>query len=423
MIDLKYFREHPEEIRDAARAKGVVIDTDRILELDRRVRALTGDIENIKAQKNAASSSIAKAQGDERTERIAAMRVLDEQSEKLTAEFAPLDEELREALYRIPNPALADVKVGKDESENEILSVVGTKPEFSFTPKDHLALGEALDIIDVERVVKAAGARFAYMKGDGARLQMALVSYALAITAKHGFTPMFVPNVVNAKVMRAMGYLEHGGQDEIYYLQKDDLYLIGTAEQPLGAYHADEILNAAQLPIRYVGVSACFRREAGSYGKDTKGILRMHQFDKVEMFSYTTPESSDAEHELLRSIEEELMQGLGLHYQVIKQCTGDLGLPAARKFDIETWIPSQNTFRETHSTSTCTDFQSRRLNTRYRTENGTAFVHMLNGTAFAIGRTIVAILENYQQEDGSVVIPEVLRPYMGGQSSIVASST
>ncbi len=416
---MKYLREHSTELAERSLAKGVTVDVERLLDLDRRVRSLTGEVEAIKAQKNASSGVIAKAEPDERKRLIEEMRAVDQKAETLYAELTPLEEELRELLYRIPNPALPDVKVGKDDSENEVLDTVGVRPAFDFEPKDHLALGEALGIIDVDRGAKAAASRFTYLIGDGARLQMALISYAMSRTAKHGFTPMIVPDMVNENIMRAMGYLEHGGQDEIYHFQKDNLYLIGTAEQPLGAFHADEILERSSLPIRYVGISACFRREAGSYGKDTRGILRMHQFDKVEMFSFTTPEESDAEHLLLRSIEEELMQGLGLHYRVIKQCTGDLGLPAARKFDIETWIPTQETFRETHSTSTCTDFQSRRLNTRYRTEAGTmAFVHTLNGTAFAIGRTLVAILENYQNADGSVRIPEVLRPYMGGQDVI-----
>ncbi len=418
MIDLKYFREHSEAIAESAANKGVIIDAPKILALDEEVRASIQIIEAVKAKKNAASQLIAKASKEDRAKLIDEMRAFDEESKNIADGFEEKNVELQGLLRRIPNPALADVKVGKDESENEVIKVVGVKPEFSFVPKDHLTIGEGLDIIDVGAGVKAAESRFAYIKGDGALLQMALMNYAVMITSKYGFIPMFVPDMVNPKIMGAMGYLEHGGESEIYKLANDDLYLIGTAEQPLGAYHADEILDAKSLPLRYVGISACFRREAGSYGKDTKGIIRMHQFDKIEMFSFTKPESSNTEHELLLSIEEELMQGLGLHYQVIKQCTGDLGLPAARKFDLETWIPSQNTFRETHSTSTCTDFQSRRLNTRYRTEEGTAFVHTLNGTAFAIGRTMVAILENYQNEDGSVNIPNVLLSYFGGRTLI-----
>jgi len=266
----------------------------------------------------------------------------------------------------------------------------------------------------MERAAKASGARFAYLKGDAALLHFALIQYALQTLSKHGFIPVVPPTLVGARAMRAMGYLEHGGHDEIYYLAKDNQYLTGTSEQSIGAMHMDEVLKNEELPLRYAGISTCYRREAGSYGKDTKGLIRVHQFDKVEMFSFSTPETSQAEHELILTIEEELMQGLGLHYQVIQMVTGDLGLPAAKKYDIETWIPSQDTFRETHSTSTCTDFQARRLNTRFKDGEGSMqFVHTVNGTAFAIGRTMVAIIENYQQEDGSVAVPEVLRPWVG----------
>lgn len=412
MIDIKAFREQPQFFRDAAKNKGVEIDAERILELDRRVRLLKTELEQIRAQKNEVSKRMPTATPEERQALIAEMRGVDGRADVLTAELNPIDAELEELLYRIPNPSLVDVKVGKDDSENEVVRKVGTPREFGFTPKDHLEVAEGLGIIDAERAAKVSGARFYYTVGDGVMLELALQRYALEILMAEGFVPLLTPHLVSAKVMRAMGYLEHGGHDEIYYLAKDNLYLIGTAEQSAGAIHMDEIINVDQ-PIRYVGMSPSYRREAGSYGKDTRGIIRVHQFDKIEMFSFVKPEASDAEHEFLLSLEEKLMQGLGLPYQVIKQCTGDLGMPAARKFDIETWIPTQKTYRETHSTSTCTDYQARRLNTRYRTGDGTAFVHTLNGTAFAIGRTMAAILENYQEEDGSVRIPDVLLPYMG----------
>lgn len=416
---MKVLRENPTFIRDAAKAKNIDIDIERILELDKRVRSLRSELENVAAQKNDASKRITAASNEERAQLIEEMRMIDRRADESKTELVPLEEELNEMLYRIPNPALPDVKVAASEDENEVVKHVGEPTKFDFEPKDHEDLGVALGIIDKERAAKVSGARFVYMKGDGARLQFALIQYALAVTAKHGFMPVVVPNLVTAKSMRAMGYLEHGGHDEIYYLSKDNLYLIGTSEQALGPMHADEILNAAELPLRYVGISPCYRREAGSYGKDTKGILRVHQFDKVEMFSFCGPEVSDAEHELILSIEEELMQGLGIPYRVIKMVTGDLGLPAARKYDIEAWIPTQETYRETHSCSTTTDFQTRRLNTRVKGEDGkTQLAHALNGTAFAIGRTIVAILENFQQADGSIVIPEVLRPYMNGQEKI-----
>ena len=417
MIDIKRLRENPHFFRDAARAKNVEIEVERILELDRRVRALKTELDGIKAQKNEASRDIVNADVEGRKLVIESMRHIDRRAETLEAEFTPLNEELTDLLYKIPNPACDDVKVGKSELDNEVVREVGERTVFSYTPKDHLELGQGLGILDTERAAKTSGARFVYFLGDGAMLQVALLQYALSVTIKHGFIATTVPHLVSARVMRAMGYLEHGGHEEIYYLAKDNLYLIGTAEQSLGALHLDETLDENQLPLRYVGFSPCYRREAGGYGKDTKGIIRVHQFDKVEMFSFTTPAQADAEHQLLLAIEEELMQGLGLPYRVIKQVTGDLGLPAARKFDIETWLPSQQTYRETHSTSTCSDFQARRLNTRYKTEAGaTEYVHTLNGTAFAIGRTLVAILENYQNEDGSVRVPLILQPFIGGKT-------
>ncbi len=413
MIDLKKFREQPDFFKEASKAKNIEIDVDHILELDRRVRSLKTELEGIKAQKNEAGKDMAKASDKDRALVIESMRHLDRRSDSLDAEYAPLAEELNELLYRIPNPALPDVKVGKSEAENEVLKEVGQPKTFDFKPKDHLELGTGLGILDMETGAKVSGARFVYLKGLGVQLEFALVQYALSVLSKHGFEPMLVPHLVTAKAMRAMGFLEHGGHDEIYYLPKDNLYLIGTAEQALGPIHMDQTLDLADLPRRYVGYSPCYRREAGSYGKDTKGIIRVHQFEKLEMFSFTTPEAADEEHDLLLSIEEKLMQGLDLPYRVIKQVTGDLGLPAARKYDIETWLPSQETYRETHSTSNCTDFQARRLNTKFKGPDGSQLVYTLNGTVFAMGRTMVAILENNQQADGSVVVPQVLRPYLG----------
>lgn len=420
MIDLKFLRNNSAFIRDSAAAKGVEIDIDRILLLDKEVRSLTGEIERIASEKNEASKQIITVQGAERDAIIASMRELDKHADEFKAKISPLDEELRELLHKIPNPASADVKLGKSDAENEVIRKVGEPTSFDFEPKDHLALGELLDIIDTERGAKVSGARFTYLKGGAVRMQFALIQLAFDIAAEHGFAPMLVPQIVNPAAMRSMGYLEHGGHDEIYYLGKDNQYLIGTSEQALGPMHADEVLREEDLPIRYIGYSTCYRREAGSYGKDTRGILRVHQFDKVEMFSFTTPEESDKEHELILSIEEKLMQTLGIPYQVVKMVTGDLGLPAARKYDIEAWMPAQNTYRETHSCSTTTDFQARRLNTRFKRKEGKGveFVHTLNGTAFAIGRTLIAILENFQQADGSVAIPEALQPYMGGVAKL-----
>lgn len=420
MIDIKKLRENPKFFEDSASAKNVEIDIDYILELDSKVRTLKTDVESISSQKNDASKHISQANGDERLKLIEDMRIIDRKADDLKLELDPLESELDDLFHRIPNPALGDVKVAKSEDENEILRTVGEKRDFLFGPKDHLDLGEQLDIIDTKRAAKVSGARFTYLKGDGALLELALIQYAMSILLKHGFVPVVVPHLVNADSMKAMGYLEHGGHDEIYFLPKDNMYLIGTAEQAIGPMHKDEVIDLSTGPLRYVGFSACYRREAGSYGKDTKGILRVHQFDKIEMFSYTKPEDSDAEHDFILSVEEELMQGLEIPYHVIKMVTGDLGLPAARKYDIEAWMPSQDAYRETHSCSTTTDFQTRRLNIRFKNEDGKMdFAHALNGTAFAIGRVIVAILENNQQEDGSVLIPEVLRNYMGGKEVIM----
>jgi seryl-tRNA synthetase len=413
MIDIKLFRDNPQFFRDAAKAKNVDIDVERILELDRRVKTLKSELDGIKAQKNEASKDIVKASNEERKTIIESMQQIDRRADSLAAELGPLDEELDELLYRIPNPALPDVKVGEDDSQNQAIKIVGDVPKFSFSPKDHLTLGEGLGIIDTARAAKVSGARFTYFIGSGALLELALVQLALKVAMSHGFIPVTVPHMITAKAMKAMGFLEHGGHDEIYYLPKDNLYLIGTSEQALGPMHTDEILEKDFLPRRYVGISPCYRRESGSYGKDTKGIIRLHQFTKVEMFSFCTPEASASEHELMLSIEEELMQLLGLPYHVLDIVTGDLGLPAAKKWDIEAWFPSQERYRETHSTSNCTDFQARRLNTRYRTEEGTAFVHTVNGTALS-GRPIAAILENFQQADGSVLVPEALSPWMHG---------
>lgn len=412
MIDLKLFREQPNLYRDAAASKNVSVDVDRILDLDRRVRSYKSESEGIKAQKNEASKRIAKAESEERKTLIEEMRLIDRRAESLNAELVPLEEELSELLYRIPNPPLADVRIGKDDSQNVELRTVGVVPTFDFEPKDHLEIGQKLDIIDTERAAKVSGARFTYLKGDGALLEMALVNYGVQTAMKYGFRPVTVPHLVSAKAMRAMGYLEHGGHDEIYFLPKDNLYLIGTSEQALGPMHMDEILDLKDMPLRYVGISPCYRRESGSYGKDTKGIIRVHQFTKVEMFTFCTPEQSAAEHELMLKIEEELLQSLGLPYHVLDIVSGDLGLPAAKKWDTEAWFPSQNRYREVTSTSNCTDFQARRLDTRIRTEDGNVLAHTVNGTVFS-GRPIAAILENFQQADGSVVVPPPLRAFMG----------
>ena len=326
-----------------------------------------------------------------------------------------IENELHSLLLQLPNIPFDDVPVGKDDLQNVIVRHVGRKPIWLFAkPKDYMQLAENLDLIDTERAGKVAGARFGYIKGDLVLLEFALINLAMDICRKEKFIPIIPPIMLKEQMARGTGYFEATDEKEAYFLTEDKMYLAGTAEQPMAAMHANEVFAEKDLPKRYVAFSTCFRREAGSYGKDTKGILRVHQFDKLEMFILCKPEDSKKEHELLLKIEEKLMQLLKLPYQVINICTGDLGRPAAKKYDIETWIPSEKKYRETHSTSNCTDFQSRRLNIKYKDKsNKLKFVHMLNGTAFAMPRILVSIIENYQQKDGSIKVPKALQKYCG----------
>ncbi|MBI5465935.1 MAG: serine--tRNA ligase [Candidatus Kerfeldbacteria bacterium] len=407
MLDIKFIRENPKEVQKGAAAKGVKADVKAILKLDEERRALQTEVDELRRRQKGLGA------GDRETARELKTQVKTKE-DKLSATAAKLEA----LLVELPNVPRPDVKVGKDESDNEVLRQVGKTPKFAFQPRDYMELAQRHDLIDMERAGKVSGSRFGYLKNEAALLEFALVRYGLDEVLPRDFMPVIPPVLIGERAMRAMGYLEHGGEEETYHLKEDKLYLVATAEQSVGPMHMDETFDLKTLPRRYVAWSSCFRREAGSYGKDTKGILRVHQFNKLEMVIYTTPEESDGEHELLLQIEEKLMQGLGLPYQVVKMCSADLGVPAARKYDIETWIPSENKYRETHSCSTTTDFQSRRLNIRYKKEDGKLeFVHMLNGTVFS-NRPIIAILENYQQADGTIAIPEVLRPYMGGRELI-----
>ncbi|KPJ85398.1 hypothetical protein AMJ57_03240 [Parcubacteria bacterium SG8_24] len=419
MLDIAFIREYPDQVRSGARSKGVEIDINRLLELDTERRRLIKESEELRSRQNKASEEIAgESDAAAREERIAAVRGVKESFKRSEIELEKVASELEDLMRQIPNLPLPDVRIGKSDEENYEIRQVGQIPDFGFPPKDYITLGEELDLIDTKRASKVAGARFGYLKGDAVLLEFALVQYALSVLVPEGFVPLIPPVLINERSMRGMGYLERG-EDEIFRTERDGYYLVGTSEQAIGPMHADEVFREAELPKRYVGFSSCFRREAGSYGKDVRGILRVHQFDKLEMFSFTLPEDSDKEHEDLLTLQEKLMQGLGLPYRVVGIVSGDLGDPAARKYDIEAWIPSQGTYRETHSTSTTTDWQSRRLNVRVRRDSGERqYAHMLNGTAFAIGRTIIAILENHQKQDGSIEIPQVLVPYMQGKTDL-----
>lgn len=413
MLDLNYILENPEAIKRAAGLKGVRVEVDQIIKLSAKIKPLLIKIQSLREKRNTLAKEVALAKNGQRDPLIETGKALKAELDRLESELKVLHESIHPLMLSIPNPPKSDVKEGKDDSENEVIKKHKLPTQFAFTPKDHLELGESLDIIDIERAAKVSGARFYYLKNDGVLLEWALVKFAMDTLIAEGFIPVSPPVLVKRETMQGLGYMENGGDEDMFQIPSDNLVLVGTAEQSLVPIHMDETLSIKELPKRYIGFSPSFRREAGSYGKDTRGILRVHQFDKVEMVSFVATGEDDKEHEYLLSIEEKFFQALDIPYQVVKMCTGDLGFPAARKYDIEAWIPTQEKYREVTSTSTCTDFQSRRLGIRYRDRELTNFINILNGTAFAIGRTIIAILENYQQKDGSIAVPEVLRKYMG----------
>ncbi|RFU83202.1 serine--tRNA ligase [Streptomyces triticagri] len=417
MIDLRLLREDPDRVRASQRARGEdVALVDSLLSADERRRSSGLRFDELRAEQKALGKLIPKATGDEKA---ALLKKTGELAAAVKAADAAKDEakaETDELLLRLGNLVHPDVPVGGEE-DFVTLETHGTIRDFDqegFAPRDHLELGTALGAIDVERGAKVSGSRFYFLTGVGALLELALVNAAMAQATAAGFTPMLTPALVRPQSMAGTGFLGQAAAD-VYHLDKDDLYLVGTSEVALAAYHMDEIIEADRLPLRYAGFSPCFRREAGSHGKDTRGIFRVHQFDKVEMFSYVKPEDSEAEHQRLLAWEKEWLTSLELPFRVIDVATGDLGSSAARKYDCEAWIPTQGKYRELTSTSDCTEFQSRRLAIRMRDEQKVRPLATLNGTLCAVPRTIVALLENHQQPDGSVRVPEVLRPYLGGR--------
>jgi len=413
MLDVKMVRTNPDEVRKALQRRGDPTSSlDEFLAVEERRRQLLTEVESRRAERKRASDEIAavKKVGGDADQAIAAMRALGDQIKEHEAALAETEERLGVMLLELPNLVLPDVPDG-GEDDSVVLRTVGTPREFDFEPKDHLDLGLALDLIDMERAAKVSGSRFVYLKGDLVMLQFALVNYALTVVQSMGFRPVIPPVLVREEAMYGTGFFPTD-RAQVYETVDGDC-LVGTSEVPLAAMHMEEFLDEAAFPIRYAGYSSCFRREAGAAGRDTRGILRVHQFDKVEMFSFCAPEQSAAEHQVILSAEEAILQGLGIPYQVVNIAAGDLGAPAAQKFDCEAWLPGQQRYRELTSCSNCTDYQARRLNTRFRTEKGPRFVHTLNGTGVAVGRTLIAIMENYQQADGSIAVPEVLRPMMG----------
>ncbi len=420
MLDIKFIRENKTKVKKACQNKGVKVDIEMLLKIDEKRRKKLQKIEKIRANKNKSSDKIIKSKNKKEKEKvILEMRKIDKEEDRLKEELKKIDKKFKELIYQVPNLPFDNVPLGKNENDNVILRHVGKKPKFSFNPKDYLEIAETFDVIDVKRAAKVSGSRFGYLKGEAVFMEFALVNFVLDNLSKEGFVPVIPPVMLKSEMARGTGYFEATDINEAYYLPKDNLFLVGTSEQSLLTMHSDEILKEQELPKRYLGFSTCFRREAGSYGKDTRGILRVHQFDKLEMFSFSLPEKSKEEHKFFLSLEEKLMKKLGIPYQVIQICSGDLGFPAAEKYDIEAWVQSENRYRETHSVSNCTDFQSRRLNIRYRDKKGKLnFVYTVNGTAIAVGRILIAIIENYQQKDGSVKVPEVLQKYLGNQKKI-----
>jgi seryl-tRNA synthetase len=417
VIDLNLLRENPDAVKASQRARGNDESlVDQAVAADANWRKQLQEFEALRAEQNAAAKLVGSASKEDRPALIAAGQVLAEKV-KAANEIANAAQATLDAIiWKIENVVIEGIPSGGEENFT-VIKEVGTKPTFDFEPRDHVALGELLDIIDIERGVKVSGSRFYFLKGWGARLELAMMNMALDLAAKNNFTALVTPTLVRPEVMAGTGFLgEHA--DEIYYLPADDLYLTGTSEVALAGYHRDEIIDLSNGPLRYAGWSTCYRREAGSAGRDTRGILRVHQFNKLEMFSYIKPEDAEQEHLNLLAFEEAMLQACELSYRVIDTAAGDLGSSAARKYDSEAWVPSQQTYRELTSSSNCTTYQARRLNVRYRDENGkTQTAATLNGT-LATTRWLVAILETHQQADGSVRIPAALRPYLGGQEFI-----
>jgi seryl-tRNA synthetase len=411
MLDLKGIRDDPDRFRPGLARRGVTSELDRVLELDREQRALKARIEDLRAEQNRRSREIGRAAPEDREALLREAERVSGEIKEMEPHLARLSDELDALLIRLPNLPHESVPEGKDDEDNVVEREVGKRPQFEFEPRDHVTLGEALGMLDLERAARTSGSRFVYLMGTGVFLEWALVRFAMDLLAPRGFTPVIPPVLVREEAMYGTGFLPTD-EAQIYVTREDDLYLAGTSEVPLASLHQDEILDADALPIRYAGFSTCFRREAGTYGKDTRGMFRVHQFDKVEMFSFTTEDASWDEHAFLVSIEEQILQALGLPYRVVNVCMGELGAPAAKKLDLEAWLPGQGKYRELTSCSNCTDYQARRLGVRVRGESGNRPAHTLNGTAVAIPRTIIAILENHQREDGSVEMPRALRPYL-----------
>jgi seryl-tRNA synthetase len=412
MIDVKFLRENPDVVRASQKGRGEdVTIVDRVLAADEARRAALNEFESLRAEQNALSKLVGAAKSDEKKALLENAKKLANAVKEADNKRSELEEVTKQLVMQLSNILDPAAPIGKEE-DFVVIEHVGTPRTFNFEAKDHVELGKLLGAIDTERGAKVAGSRSYYLTGSGAMLEFALVNYAIASALKAGFTPVIPPVLVKPPAMEGTGFLGQAAEN-VYHLEKDDVYLVGTSEVPLAAYHMDEVLPVEKLPLRYAGYSSCFRREAGTYGKDTRGIIRVHQFDKVEMFSFCHPDQAQEEHKRLLAWEKDFLNAMEIPYRVIDVASGDLGSSANRKFDIEAWIPTQNAYREVTSTSNCTEFQARRLNIRYKYGDGTKSVATLNGTLVAIPRMIVAILENHQNADGTVNVPAALQPFLG----------
>lgn len=420
MIDIKLIRENPKKYSKGAEDKHFNVDVAKILELDEKMRALKTRLQDIVTEKNRIGKDIPKLSGEQKQSALDTLAGFKGEEVQIDGNLKELTAEFDQLMLLVPQPADEDVPLGKDDSENVELRKVGQIPQFDFKPKDHVQLGSELDIIDIERGVKLAGTRNYFLKGDGALLHWAVLRFSIDFMNKRGYCPMSVPLLMREEAMQGTGYFP-GAEEQTYMLERDGLSLVGTAEVPLTAYHSGEILSEQQLPIKLCAMSSCFRREAGAAGKDTHGLYRIHQFDKVEQVVICRNDEDESKkfHEEILANSEAVLQALGLPYRVVNVCSGDLGKGQAKKYDIETWMPSRNSYGETHSASRFYDFQARRMNLRYKTaDKKNLFCHTLNNTVIASPRILIPILELYQNEDGSVSIPEVLKPYMAGKERI-----
>lgn len=424
MLDAQFIRDHLDAVKANVKNRNVKADVDKVIEIDDRRKALAQETQILQQKQNELSKKIPQEKDPAAKKALVEEgRGLREQVQALETQRGQIDTDLRAVLVTIPNMTHPDAPIGQQAEDNKVIKKWGEPRKFDGKPKDHVTIAEKLQLADFEAGSSVSGPKFYFLKNEAVLLELALIQYAFDHLLKKNYTPIITPDLAKQEVLEGIGFIPRGPETQIYGIENSDLCLIATAEITLGGMHRDQVLDEAQLPLKYVGLSHCFRTEAGAPGRDTRGLYRVHQFTKVEMFVFCTPEQSDAIHEEIREIEEAIFQGLGLPYHVIDTCTGDLGGPAYRKYDLEAWMPcrgSAGEYGEVTSTSNCTDYQSRRLNIRYKSpkQKGTRFVHTLNGTAVAVSRALVAILENFQEADGSVTVPEVLRPWMRGQERI-----